>query len=46
MLRQSESAAQTICGRLTLSERAIERQGWGSDIVEVGLEIGLYSVLS
>ena len=45
MLRQSESAAQAICGRLTMSERAIERQGWGSDIIGVGLGIGLYSVL-
>ena len=28
-----------------MSERAIERQGWGSDIIGVGLGIGLYSVL-
>jgi hypothetical protein len=46
MLRQFESAAPaSFVGTLHMSERAIERQGWGSDFIGVGLGIGLYSVL-
>jgi hypothetical protein len=45
MPRQSEGAAPaSFRGRA--SERAIEeRQGWASDIIGVGIGLGLYSVL-
>jgi len=47
MPRQSQTAAPaSFVGDLTMSERVIdERQGWTSDIVGVGLGLGLYSVL-
>lgn len=47
MPRQSQTAAPaSFVGDLTMSERVIdERQGWTSDIIGVGLGLGLYSVL-
>jgi hypothetical protein len=47
MLQQSEGAAPaSFVGGLTMSERVLqERQGWASDVIGVGLGIGLYSVL-
>jgi hypothetical protein len=47
MLRQCESAAPaSFVGGLTMSERAVEeRQGWASDIIGVGIGVGLYSAL-
>jgi len=47
MPRQPEGAAPAnFSESLTMSERAIEeRQGWATDIVGVGIGIGLYSAL-
>jgi hypothetical protein len=46
MLPQSEGAVPANTRGLTMSERAIEeRQGWASDIIGVGIGVGLYSAL-